>query len=348
MTKSSAAYRVTVIVLNYNGKRWVDRCLESLKNQTIFEQVQVIIADNASIDGSDNYFEKRIADWANGLFIQNGANIGFAAGSNRAVRRAKGKYLFFLNPDVWLENNCIEELYQIAEENQSAAVGPFVMDYDDNTYQSFGGVGFDMCGLGVPVKPGGAPRRLFMSNGFVFIRRDTFDDLGGYNEQFFLYGEEADLSWRIWISGGEIVPGITGRIHHRGGASVNPEGGTRIVEFRTSDAKRFHANRNNMLVLLYHAQHFLLLLLFPMLCLFLLEAAVGTLFARRWSFFQTTFLNVIRESWRLRRHIADRRRFIKTLRRRSDFWMLRFFTLRLSHWEDFKRVFKLGLPRVDK
>src|SRR5688572_25455803 len=117
------------------------RCLESLRTQTIFQQIEVLIADNASTDGSDKLAAELIASWPNGRFIQNGANIGFGAGSNRAVERAKGKYLFFLNADVWLESDCLEKVYRATEQAQVGATGLLVMDYDDDTVQARGGVG---------------------------------------------------------------------------------------------------------------------------------------------------------------------------------------------------------------
>jgi GT2 family glycosyltransferase len=338
---------VSIILLNYNGKAWMHRCVDSIRQQTIFNQIELLIADNASSDGSDKLSEELIAGWKNAAFIQNGANIGFAAGSNRAVDRAQGKYLFFLNPDVWLERDCVEQLYRVAEDHSVAAAGPFVMDYDDDTFQSFGGTHFDICGLAVPIKPTSNANYLLVSNGFMFVRRDAFEAVGRYNEAFFLYGEESDLSWRLWVAGHEIIAAKSARIHHRGAASVNPHGGTKIVELRTSDAKRFYANRNNILVLLYHAQHLLLLLLGPMLILFALEGLAGWLLLRRWSFFQYTFLGALRDCWAKRGSIVNQRAKVNQLRRRGDFDMLRFLTWRLAHWEDFKRMFKLGLPRVD-
>src|SRR4051794_1436015 len=68
---------VSVIILNYNGAKWMERCLESLQKQTIFSQIEVIVADNLSSDGSDGLAEKLIRDWPSGCFVQNGANYGF-------------------------------------------------------------------------------------------------------------------------------------------------------------------------------------------------------------------------------------------------------------------------------
>jgi GT2 family glycosyltransferase len=339
---------VSVIILNYNGAKWMLRCLESLKSQTLFARIELIIADNASSDGSDALSEKLIAGWSNACFVQNGANIGFAAGCNRAVERTTGKYFFFLNPDVWLEPDCLQQLVERTEKSGAGAAGALVLDYDDNSFQSFGGDGFDIFGLGVGTTVERAGNRLFTPVGFYFIRADLFRKLGGYDEKFFLYAEDTDLSWRVWLSGHRIVAAPLARIHHRGGASVNPAGGTKIIEVRTSESKRYYANKNNLVTLLKNCRHILLLLALANVFLLAVEAFLGLLVARRFSFVRVTFLNVLRDCWTLRHHICAERKKIAGWRRHGDFWMLRFLTWRLSHWDDLARVFKLGLPRVDK
>src|SRR5438128_1817745 len=87
---------ITVIVLNYNGARWLKRCLPSLKDQTIFIQLEIIVADNASPDKSDQLAAELMNGWQNGRVLQHGENLGFCEGNNRAAMQAKGKYLFFL------------------------------------------------------------------------------------------------------------------------------------------------------------------------------------------------------------------------------------------------------------
>lgn len=339
---------VSVIILNYNGAKWMLRCLESLKAQTIFLRTEVIIADNASSDGSDRLSEQLIEGWTNASFLQNGANIGFAAGCNRGVDRATGKYLFFLNPDVWLEPDCLQQLLERTEKSGAGAAGALVLDYDDNSFQSFGGDGFDIFGLGVGTTVERAGNRLFTPVGFYFVCADLFRKLGGYDEKFFLYAEDTDLSWRVWISGHWIAAAPLARIHHRGGASVNPAGGTKIVEMRTTESKRYYANKNNLLTLLKNCRHILLLLALANVILLTAEALLGFLITRRLSFVRGTFFNVLRDCWTLRHHIRAERKKVVGFRSRGDLWMLRFLTWRLSRWDDFVRVFKLGLPRIDK
>jgi GT2 family glycosyltransferase len=80
--------RVSVIVLNYNGARWLERCLNSLRAQTIFDQIEVILADNASSDGSDQLGKRIVEAWAAGIFVQHGQNLGYCEGNNRAADAA--------------------------------------------------------------------------------------------------------------------------------------------------------------------------------------------------------------------------------------------------------------------
>jgi GT2 family glycosyltransferase len=323
------------------------RCVQSLQAQSIFPRIQVIIADNASTDRSDRLSQELLANWSNGLFIQNGANLGFAAGSNLAVKQAKGKYLFFLNPDVWLEPDCLERLFNAAEKAGAGAAGALVLDYDNDNIQTRGGVAFDFCGYPVIPKRNQVPKILFASCGFFFIRAELFRRLGGFEDQFFLYGEETDLSWRVWVSGNSIIHAPLARIHHRGEASINPKGGTRIIEFRTSETKRYYANRNHLIVLLKNAQHILLLMLLPCLILMFLESFAAVILLRRWSFFRETFWASLVGCWQLRKHVLSERRQIHGFRTRSDFQMLRFLTWRFGRWPEVRKVFRKGIPIVE-
>src|SRR4051812_45302447 len=103
---------ISVLVLNYNGAHWLPRCLESLRRQTIFDQIEIIVADNQSPDNSSHIAQELTKDWPNARFIQNAANLGFAEGNNRAAAVATSKYLFLLNNDTWLEPDCLAKLVE--------------------------------------------------------------------------------------------------------------------------------------------------------------------------------------------------------------------------------------------
>lgn len=337
---------VSVVILNWNAARWIPRCLESLRAQTIFPQIEVIFADNASSDDSEKVARAGMTSWTNGKFLQNGGNFGFAGGCNRGAAAAAGKYLFFVNPDIWLEPDCLEKLVAAGEKSGATAVAPMILDYADDAVQWWLDDGFDITGWIVNARFDRNRARSFSGGTFAFIRADAFRKFGGYDDEFFMYGEEEDLAWRIWISGGKVTTAPDARVHHRGAATVNPQGGEQITELRTSERTRFLANRNHLLVLLKHSRHILLLTAVAFAGMLFIEGVFWLLLKRRWSLARATSLEPVRACWRLRGHIRAKRRQVSEFRRRSDWWMLRFFCWRLGKAGDLKKLFKFGVPKI--
>ena len=347
MNKNSSDPIVSVIILNWNAAQWIPRCLESLSQQTVFEKIEVIFADNASSDDSEKIARECMTGWRNGNFIQNGGNFGFGGGCNRGAATARGRYFFFLNPDVWLEKECLEELINAAEHSGATAVATKILNYGDDTVQWWLDDGFDVFGVGVNARPGSHRATSFSASTFAFIRAGSFWMLGGFDEKFFMYGEENELAWGIWVSGGNVVTASLARLHHRSEAAVNPKGGEKITEFRTSTRKRFYANRNHLLVLLKYSQHILLLTAVAFTGLLLIEGVFWLLWKRRWSLAWNTSFEPLRDCWRLRGHVRENRRRIKKFRRHGDWWMLRFFCWRLGRTGDFRKILKFGLPKMN-
>lgn len=338
---------VSIIVLNYNGARWLQRCLDSLRAQTVFDQIEVIVADNLSSDGSDRLAAKILESWPRGAFIQHGRNLGYCEGNNRATESARGQYLFFLNNDTWLEPPCLEHLLAEVQRTGASAAAPLVLNYDDESFQSLGAFGFDLFGLASTRGYSVETRQVLMPEGCAYlIRRDLFLELGRFDPEFFMFADEFDLSWRVWISGHQAVAVPSAKLHHRGAAQVNPAGGGATVEFRTSDTKRFYANRNSLLVLLKNARLALLTLVPLQLALLVLEGIVAAALVRRWGFVRRAYWDALADCWRLRNHIQTERRRIRQFRRRGDLWMLRFLRWRLNRWDELKRLRQFGVPRV--
>lgn len=342
-----ATPRVSIIILNYNGAPWLERCFASLRNQSFFSQLEIIVADNRSTDSSDTLAAELIRDWPSARFIQHGANLGYCEGNNRAAQTATGQYLFFLNNDTWLEPDCLEKLVQGVEHAGAAAGMPLVLNYPDDSFQSFGAGGFDLFGLTSKHPRSESTREVLMPEGCAYlVDRGVFNQLGGFDREFFMFSDELDLSWRVWIAGHRAVAIPEARLHHRGAANVNPEGGGQTIEFRTSDTKRFYANRNGLFVLIKNCQHFLLLLVPLQIGLLLAEALVGTLIVRRGLFLRRTCLDALTDCWRKRGHLASERRRIRQFRKRGDFWMLRFLRLRPNRLDELLRMIRFGTPKV--
>lgn len=343
-----AAPDISVVVLNYNGAAWLDRCLTSLAAQTIAAKIEVLVADNASTDRSDLLAADLLADQPNGRVLHYEHNVGYCAGNNEAARQARGQYLLFLNTDTWLEPDCLERLLTEVGLADAVAATPLVMDYRDDTLQSSGERGFDVFGL--PCGPGrwSGRQEVLIANGpALFVAADWFRRLGGFDGQFFMYADEYDLCWRVWAAGGRVILAPSARLHHRGAVAVNPQGGPTMLENRTSDTKRYYANRNDLLVLLKNCQHLLLLLVPLQLALLAVEALAMSVVVRRWSHLRRAYWEAVWDCWRLRGHILAERQRVRQFRQRGDFWMLRFLQPRLNRWRELRRFHRFGVPKVD-
>jgi GT2 family glycosyltransferase len=340
---------ISVIVLNYNGAPWLKRCLDSIRGQTLSDQIEVIVADNASADQSYQLAKELMRDWPRGLAVQLGTNLGYTEGNNRAAGQAHGQYLFFLNNDSWLEPDCLENLMRETRAAEAAVAGPLVMNYSDGfPQQDASREGFDVFGFLCTPALGPGLHEIFVAGGCaLLVDADWFRELGGFDRQFFMYADEHDLCWRAWVAGARVILAPSAKAYHRSAASVNPHGHDRIVEIRTSDTKRFYANRNGLLVLLKNAEHVLLVIVPLQLLLLAAETLGVAMLTRRWSHFRRAFIEAVSDCWRLRRHIMAERRRVRKLRHHGDFWMLRFLRLRLNRWEEFRRVCRFGSLKVD-
>lgn len=339
---------VSIIVLNCNGANWLPKCFETIRAQTINSQIETIMVDNNSSDDSVAVARKWFEKFPAATIVRHSENLGFCEGNNSGSRAACGHWLFFLNNDTWLEPDCMEKLVAGTVKMGAAASTPLVLNYPDNSYQDFGFYGFDIFGLPSPSATATQTREIFIAGGCSYlIRADVFNEVGMFDAVFFIYSDDADLSWRVWIAGHKVAGIFEARLHHRGAAGVNPSGGISTVEFRTNDRKRFLTNRNCILTLLKNGQWILLLLTILLIPLLFMESLAGAVVLRRWSFAKGSFWDVLHDCWRLRGHILKERRRIAGFRKRSDFWMLRFFKWRPNRWDEVKRAFKFGLPRVD-
>ncbi|HEU6448124.1 MAG TPA: glycosyltransferase family 2 protein [Verrucomicrobiae bacterium] len=330
---------VSVIAVNYNCKKWLDRFFSSLKTQTIFDRIEVVLVDNTSTDGSAEICQKELAAWKNGVFLPTGGNFGFGGGNNRGAAVARGKFLLFVNPDVWFEPDCLEKLVTGTETAGVGLGSVQLLNYDDDSIQCLGASGLDIFGNMIVVPVDRMMAEPFAPATFFFIRRDVFQRVGGFDEEFFLYNEEMDLSWRAWLAGEKVVITPSARLHHQGVSS-----GDRMTENSTSEMKRFYANRNQLLTILKCARSHLQILIVTQIVLLAAEALVGSLLARRVSFLKWSFLKPLIECWRLRKHIRVERKKIRDFRLRDDWWILhRFLRLSFGRWMDVKRLINAGV-----
>jgi len=221
---------ISIIFVNYNSTELLLNSIRSISELVHDTNYEIIIVDNASPDNGAERLKKELSDTA--TIITSKDNLGFGGANNLAIKMAKGKYLFFLNPDTILINNAIGILYKYFENAPSdvGALGASLYDKEGLPNRSAGtfptpsyllkvylGCAHDSKIL---VKSDSVPVD-FISGAALMIRKTVLDEVGIFDTQFFMYCEETDLQKRISDAGYSrlIVP--QAQITHLDGGSYN-------------------------------------------------------------------------------------------------------------------------------
>lgn len=233
----------TIIIVNFNAGAKLAKCLEHLERQSR-RDFSVTVIDNASSDASLDAARRSPLQPE---VIEAGANLGFAAGNNRAAETAQGEWLVFLNPDAYAAPDWFEKLMAGAARYPWAdAFGSTQIDAGDPS--RLDGAGDVLHVLGIPYRGGfGWPASSIPPDGECFApcaaaamyRRVVFEKLGGFDERFFCYGEDVDLGFRLRLSGGRAVQLAEARVFHEGSG----------ITGRHSDFTVYHGNRNRIWML---------------------------------------------------------------------------------------------------
>jgi len=189
------------------------KCLPSVL-QTDYDPFEVIVVDNGSIDGSRDIVSKFQTIDKRVSLVRNSSNLGFCIANNIGASRAKGDYLLFLNNDITVEPNWLRELVNVvARDSSIGAAQPKMLMMDEPTIiHSTGGY---LTQYGTLYNRGALDRDqetfvkqsevLVATGAALLVRRETFFRVGKFDPRFFIYSEELDLCWRIWLSGGSVV-----------------------------------------------------------------------------------------------------------------------------------------------
>lgn len=226
---------VSIIVVNFNGRRYLARCFESLLSGT-YKNIEVIFVDNGSADGSTEFVRQNFPAVK---VIDNSKNLGLAIASNRGAAAAKGEYLFFYNNDTVAEAHLVERLVEAMEKDPLLGAGGCRTYTYDGTRVINEGVVCDI--FGYPFGRGSA----FYVDAAIFIRRALFERLGGFDERMFLYGEDRDLCWRVWLYGYK-VEAVKDAVFYHDSACVCAD----LKDYATNINKRFWSEFNALRSLL--------------------------------------------------------------------------------------------------
>jgi GT2 family glycosyltransferase len=229
---------VSVIIVNYNTKDLVISCIRSIYSQTAKLTYEIIVIDNASEDGSQLLIKKEFPEV---ILVELTENLGFGKANNIGAKKAIGKYLFFLNSDTLLLNNAVYILFLFNEVNKTdhniGVTGGILLDYNRSETGSFGPLPSKIETLKSIL--GILPRFTHMTSsendyflkknylevGYImgadmFIRKSIFEEIDGFDSNFFMYYEETDLQLRLRRSDyhNYVLSGI--EIIHFEGASL--------------------------------------------------------------------------------------------------------------------------------
>lgn len=212
--------QLSVIIVNYNVKHFLEQCLFSVQKAIQNMRAEIIVVDNNSTDGSMAYLKPK---FANVNFLENKENCGFAKACNQGLNIATGNYILFLNPDTIVPEDCFEKCIQFFTQHADAgALGIRMIDGSGkflkeskrafpspltSLYKLFGfaklfpkSKTFSQYHLG-HLAQDKANEIDVLAGAFMMIRKEVLDKTGGFDERFFMYGEDVDLSYRIQKSG---------------------------------------------------------------------------------------------------------------------------------------------------
>jgi GT2 family glycosyltransferase len=235
---------ISVVVVNYNGKHFLEACLSSLEKQT-FRDFEVILVDNGSSDGSLEYVREHFPTVR---VIALSENLGFCGGNNVGIRAAQGKYIALLNNDAEVHPCWLEELKNALDNHSDVGFCASKMFLRDQPgiIDAAGGI-FYSCGVGAQRgyrerengRFGKAEYVFSACAGAVIYRRSMLDDIGLFDEDFFAHGEEVDLSFRAQLRGYKCLFVPLAVVYHTGGGTMKHD----------SDERRYLWHRNRFYVL---------------------------------------------------------------------------------------------------
>lgn len=213
------AHLVSVVILNWNGKKHLLKCLASLKSIT-YKPVEVIVVDNNSSDDSVSAVKKNFP-WVK--IIANAENRGYSGGNNDGIAASRGEFVFILNNDTEVGKGFLEPLVSVMNDPTVACVQPKLVYGDKRTMLNAVGSYFTSTGFlyhygyrkNTNTSQYNHRMTIYSAKGAaMMLRKSALSQVGLFDEDFFIYFEETDLCHRLWLAGFKVVYEPRSRIYH--------------------------------------------------------------------------------------------------------------------------------------
>lgn len=307
MKPDVSACKVAVVIVNWNGAKFLERCLTALINQTV-KAHEIILLDNASSDESI-----KIAQRFPVRLIQQNSNTGFARGNNLAIEAAsnESEWIALINPDAYAEPHWLETLLAAAETHPEFdvftsrllnAADPTLLDGAGDAYHISGLVW--RIGHGKPVSETTEKTREVFSPcaAAALYRRSALREVGGFDEDYFCYIEDVDLGFRLRLAGYRCLYVPESVAHHVGSGTTGGQ---------HSDFSIYHGHRNLVWAYVKNMPGILFWLLLPVhLCLNLIGIAYFTMRGKGKVILAAKYAAItgLPKMWRKRREIQFNRK----------------------------------------
>jgi len=274
---------VAVVILNYNGKHWLEKFLPSVVAYS--PHVQIIVADNASTDDSITFLERTFPQIR---VIRLDKNYGFCLGYNKALAQIDAKYYILLNSDVEATPNWADNLVNLMESNAGVVIAqPKIKAFDQKTHFEYAGAagglmdkwGYAFCrgrifdSLEEDKGQYNQQATIHWATGACMcVRADWWHKLGGFDEHFFAHFEEIDFGWRVLNEGGKIMYCPDAEVFHVGGGTLH----------KSNPRKTFLNYRNNLATIYKNSPFSTVFWLIPLRLI--LDGISGLLFLKKGEF----------------------------------------------------------------
>jgi GT2 family glycosyltransferase len=223
--------KVAVVILNYNGKKYLQQFLPLVIKYSVGHKI--IVGDNASTDDSVNFIKSSFPEVQ--LIVQS-VNEGFSKGYNSVLNQVKAQYYILLNSDVEVTDNWIHPIIELMDQDPSiAACQPKILSYySKDTFEYAGAAGGFIDILGYPFCRGrifntlekdtgqydGISRVFWATGACLFIKSEIYHQFKGFDDHFFAHMEEIDLCWRLNKAGYKVMFHSQSKIYHIGGGTL--------------------------------------------------------------------------------------------------------------------------------
>ncbi|GAB4038037.1 glycosyltransferase family 2 protein [Spirosoma gilvum] len=275
-TPADTAVELTIVIVSYNSRADLARCLPTIYSQSTDATVEIIVVDNHGRDGVASFLQTSFPDV---LLIKNPANTGYAGGNNLGLAEAKGKCILFLNPDTELWPECLEQLLTTARKHPKALITPKLLN-PDGTINACGNqmqyTGITTCrGLNQSADSYKNQQQIPLVSGAALLApASVLQQIGGFDESYFMYFEDTELSLRARLAGYELWCDADAVITH-------------YYKLGFSPTKFYYLERNRLLTFLTIFSRSTLLSLLP--ALLLTELLMWGFALRGWRYVRTRF-----------------------------------------------------------